>query len=158
MRKVSNENDIPYLFESIRYYEAYNNELRELNQDRTLLSEAYARAKSGASKIYFTWHGQYRTDMFEVDDLPSFGLAYGFEQSDHTHDIEWHVRDINERGAYVTVDVEFKCGCTFDGLDGDKKLQMTLKSLKGWEMSKSYISGCRGKHTVRILKSSLRND
>lgn len=156
MRKVSNENDIPYLLEDIRYYEACNNELRELNQDRALLSEAYARAKAGASKIYFTWHGQRRTDMFEVDDLTSFGLAHGFEKSDHTHEIDYHIHDINERGSYFTVDVEFKCGCTFNGLDKDKRLQIALKSLKGWELTKSYPSYYNGKYTVRILKSSMR--
>lgn len=156
MRKISNEKDIPFLSESIRYYEAVNNELRELNQNEALLGEAYFRAKDGKSKLYFTWHGQYKTDMFEVDDLPSLGLAYGFEQSDHTHDIDWSIRDVNERGSYYTVDVEFKCGCTFDGTDGKQKMRMALRSCKGWETSASQRSGCNGKYTVRVLKNSIK--
>lgn len=155
MRKVSNENNIPYLNEGLRYYEAHGSELCELNQDINMLREAYVRAKSGESKLYFTWHGQYRTDMFEVDDLLQLGLAYGFEKCDHTHDIEWHIHDIYERGAYFTVDVVFKCGCTFEGVDARKKLKMALKSLKGWEMSQSSLGICNGRYTVRILKSSM---
>lgn len=155
MRKISNESDIPYLAESIRYYEARGNELHELNQDETLLREAYMRVKSGESRLYFTWHGQYKTDMFEVDDPLPLGLAYGFEASDHTHDITWNIRDVNERGSYFTVDVEFKCGCTFDGIDGDRRLQLALKSLKGWDIAKR-SNGYDGKYTVRVLKSSMR--
>jgi len=96
--------------------------------------------------------------MFEVDDLLQFGLDFGFEKSDHTHEIAWRFCDANERGSYVSVEVEFKCGCTFDGADRIKKLQMVLKSLNGWEISKSYLGGYNGRYIVRVLKSSMRND
>lgn len=155
MRKISNESDVPYLSDGIRYYEARDNALYEINQNEVLLREAYARAKAGESKLYFTWHGQFKTDTFEVDDLLPLGLAYGFEEANHMHDVEWRICDENERGAYFSVDLEFKCGCTFDGVDRDKRLQLTLKSLKGWEISK-HSNGRNGKYSVRVLKSSMK--
>ena len=65
MRKVSENKEFPFLSKSLCYYELLNNNLEDLSRDENLLKNAYIRAKNGESKIYITWHGNYRTDMFE---------------------------------------------------------------------------------------------
>ena len=73
MRKVSENKEFPFLSKSLCYYELLNNNLEDLSRDENLLKNAYIRAKNGESKIYITWHGNYRTDMFELDNLYTFG-------------------------------------------------------------------------------------
>lgn len=115
MRKVSENREFPFLSESLCYYELANNHLIDLARNENLLRDAYNRAKNAESKLYVTWHGNYRTDMFELDDLDSFSQAFGFEEQKHIHDIEWKFYDKEEKGAYTSLEINFKCGCAFDG-------------------------------------------
>ncbi len=157
MRKVSENKDFPFLSKSLCYYEVVDNELKDLARDEKLLKEAYERVKKGKSKLYVTWHGQYRTDMFEIDDLVSFGQTFGFEKPEHIHDIEWKCCNKDDNGAYVTIEVDFKCGCTFDGFDGIQKLKKELLLQKGWDMSASAGMGiCDSKYTIKVLKNSIK--
>lgn len=126
MRKVSENKGFPFLSEDLCYYELVNNDLKDLIRNENLLREAYNRAKNKESKLYIAWHGNYRTDMFELDHLDSFAQAFGFEEQKHIHDIEWKFYDKEEKGAYTSLEINFKCGCTFDGCDGIRKLKKEL--------------------------------
>lgn len=156
MRKVSENQEFPFLSKSLCYYELLNNKLEDLSRDETLLKNAYIRAKNGESKIYITWHGNYRTDMFELDNLNDFGQSFGFEQQNHIHDIEWKYYDKEEKGAYISLDIKFNCGCTFDGCGGIRKLQKELLLQKGWDMSASCLSGYNSKYIIRVRKNSIK--
>lgn len=118
MRKAGEVDKFPYLSKSITYYETIGNEIFELTNNENSIKVAYLRAIDGKSNLYATWHGTYRTDMFYIDNLHELGLAFGFEQTEHEHKIIWKCENSQEKGSYVTVDIEFACGCTFDTEDG----------------------------------------
>lgn len=48
--------------------------LRQIH-GREAIRGAIQRAKSGTSRIYATWPGQHRTDLFFIDDLASLEAA-----------------------------------------------------------------------------------
>ncbi len=156
MRKVSENKGFPFLSEDLCYYELVNNDLKDLIRNENLLREAYNRAKNKESKLYIAWHGNYRTDMFELDHLDSFAQAFGFEEQKHIHDIEWKFYDKEEKGAYTSLEINFKCGCTFDGCDGIRKLKKELLLQKGWDMSASYLGGYNSKYIIRVRKNSIK--
>ena len=156
MRKVSENKGFPFLSQELCYYELENIDLKDLTRNESLLREAYNRAKNEESKLYITWHGNYRTDMFELDDLDSFAQAFGFEEQKHIHDIEWKFYDKEEKGAYTSFEIHFKCGCTFDGNDGIRKLKKELLLQKGWDMSASYLGGYNSKYIIRVRKNSIK--
>lgn len=93
--------------------------------------------------------------MFLIDDLQKLGVAFGFEQTAHEHKIIWKCENLQEKGAYVTVRIEFACGCTFDTEDGIYRLKKELLQCKGWDMAASYLGGYKGKYTVRVKKSTI---
>ena len=155
MRKVSEVDEFPFLSKSVTYYEAINNEISELSNNENSIKDAYIRAVDGRSNLYVTWHGTYRTDMFLIDNLHELGLAFGFEKADHEHKIIWKCENPQEKGSYVTVNVEFACGCTFDTEDGIGRLKKVLSQCKGWDMSASYLGGYNGKYIIRVRKNTI---
>jgi len=48
--------------------------LRQI-QGRGEIRDAVVRAERGESRIYAAWPGQYRTDLFFIDDLPALKAA-----------------------------------------------------------------------------------
>lgn len=155
MRKVSDVDKFPFLAKSVTYYEAISNEICELANSENSIKDAYMRAIDGKSNLYVTWHGTYRTDMFLIDDLHQLGVAFGFERIEHEHKIIWRCENPQEKGTYVTVDIEFACGCTFDAEDGIYRLKKELSLCKGWEMSSSYLGGHNGKYIIRVKKNTI---
>lgn len=156
MKKASDVEKFPYLAKELKYYEAIGNMLHELKSGDVELKDAYLRALKGESNLYATWHGVRETELFYVDDLHQFGEAFAFEQSTHEHEIIWKYSDFQGKGNYVSVEVEFACGCTFDTLDGSQRLKKELKLSKGWEMASSYLGGYKGKYIVRIKKNTIQ--
>lgn len=154
MRKAGDVDKFPYLSKNITYYEAICGEIFELKNENSVKT-AYIRAVNGESHLYATWHGTYRTDMFFIDDLHVLGLAFGFEQTEHEHKIIWKCENPQEKGSYVTVDVEFACGCTFDSEDGICRLKKELSLCKGWDMSSSYLGKHNGKYLIRVKKNTI---
>lgn len=156
MQRTSEVEKFPFLIKDMHYYELKNFDLIDLGHDKSLIEAAYLRAKNNESKLYVTWHGTYRTDLFLIDNLFTFGQTLGLEQPTHIHDIEWNYHDNDSRGGYATLDVRFKCGCCFDGVGAMEQLKKDLLIQKGWEMSKSYMGGYNGKYIIRVLKSSIK--
>ena len=39
--------------------------------------KAYNKVKEGKAKLYAVWPGQYRSDLFEIQDLDKFAKAFG---------------------------------------------------------------------------------
>ena len=38
--------------------------------------QVYYRVKNEGSKLYAVWPGEYRSDLFEIDDIELYGKAY----------------------------------------------------------------------------------
>lgn len=49
--------------------------------DAAYVAQAYKRALNGQSKIFAVWPGNYRSDLFEIDDLNAFAAAFGIDDS-----------------------------------------------------------------------------
>lgn len=156
MQRTSEVEKFPFLIKDMQYYELKNFDLIDLGHDKSLIETAYLRARNNESKLYVTWHGTYRTDLFLIDNLFTFGQALGLEQSTHIHDIEWNYYDNDSRGGYATLNVNFKCGCRFDDVGAIEELKRDLLIQKGWEMSKSCMGGYNGNYIIRVLKSSIK--
>lgn len=153
MQFASEVENFPYLSKELCYYEIRDNDIFCLDRNEIQIKEAYLRAKNGESKLYATWHGQYRTDMFYLDDLKQLGQTFGYEESDHVHEFEWKVT--RTEGAFAWIDIEFKCGCTFDGAGGIQKLSRELLRQMGWNMVVSGRGGYDGRYTIKVWKNSL---
>lgn len=61
--QVMGDATFPHGSRGVCYYVIKSNQLVEVGYD-----DAVRRARRGG-RVYATWHGQWRTDMFEVDDL-----------------------------------------------------------------------------------------
>ena len=158
MERTSNVEKFPFLIKGVNYFELIDNELIDLGHEENKIKEAYLRAKNNQNKLYITWHGVHRTDMFFVDNLNQLGQAFGFEKPDHYHHMEWRYRDEVARGGYITVDIIFKCGCNFDYIGGTEQLKRDLLIQKGWQMSGSGgVGGYNGKYSISVLKSSIKD-
>jgi len=60
------------------YFEVWDDgSIEQINVSKKGLSAAYERAVSGKTKIYAVWSGQWRSDLFIIDDLEIFAESVG---------------------------------------------------------------------------------
>ena len=73
-RKASEVRDMmfPYYRQDVCFFEAYPDGTLSQLHTKTEKREAAERMAQGKCKIYAVWPGQWRSDLFEIDDL----LAY----------------------------------------------------------------------------------
>lgn len=72
MRSSAKAGCFPYSSKHVCYMELFpDGELNQLSDKQEKL-RAYVRASIGESKIVAVWPGQWRSDLFIVDDLDSF--------------------------------------------------------------------------------------
>jgi len=48
----------------------------QMQSNQTGVANAYNRVVKGESKLYAVWHGQWRSDLFEIDDIDAFAEAF----------------------------------------------------------------------------------
>lgn len=79
-----------------------------------------ARVRAGRSQLYAVWPGQYRSDLFLIDDIDEYERAHGVQPDpgrtglqDHVHHIEWKVnpRDEHSSASYIGVEATLACEC-----------------------------------------------
>ena len=72
MRSAKETGCFPYRSKLVCYMELSNDgNIKQLSTKSEKL-EAYLNAKSGNSRILAVWPGQWRSDLFIIDDLDSF--------------------------------------------------------------------------------------
>lgn len=72
MRSSKEAGCFPYRSKVVCYMEVFpDGNIRQLKETNEKL-EAYMNANSGRSTIYAVWPGQWRSDLFIVDDLEAF--------------------------------------------------------------------------------------
>ena len=93
MRKASEVEYFPYTNSTNCYIEVgFNNSVSSLSHknksDRPGIEAAYNRVLLGSSRLYCAWPGNYRTDLFIIDDLNSFAKAFGIAcEGEHIHSV-----------------------------------------------------------------------
>jgi len=72
LRSAKEVGCFPYRSKLVCYMELSNNgNIKQLSTRNEKL-QAYLNAKAGTSKILAVWPGQWRSDLFIIDDLDSF--------------------------------------------------------------------------------------
>ena len=136
--------------------------VKQMNHNTAEMTAAYHSALSGEYRIYAVWPGNYRSDLFVVDDLNAFADAFGIRRPDtHVHDIQWHLDEFDDgvsRSAHVAV--RFCCGCSLEKL-GIRKFANDMYEQKGWDVavSKGYSThydGAVTEYTIPVKRSSLK--
>jgi len=152
--------DSPFPYASPRVcYLALDQEgtLSQVDTHFAAVCDAYRRAAEGEIRLYAVWPGQYRSDLFEIDDLNAFADAFGVMRPDgHIHDLEWKLSRIDDgKSRYAYVDIVFRCGCTLS-FQNIKKFANDMRAQKGWDIATSKgISGDGLRYTISVLRSSL---
>ena len=72
MRSAKEAGCFPYRSKIVCYMELTNDGNIKQLSNRNEKLEAYLNAKAGISKILAVWPGQWRSDLFIIDDLDSF--------------------------------------------------------------------------------------
>lgn len=160
IRSAKETVNFPYTSTQVCYIEVgLNGNVTQIQCNETDMEQAYNRVKKGETQMYAVWPGSYRSDLFIMDDLDKLADAYGIDRGDsHIHDIKWKISSHDDKKSrYAYVDIEFKCGCEFDyGMI--KKLALDLRKQLGWEIATSTgLSGCAGKYTIKVLRSSIKD-
>lgn len=136
--------------------------VKQVNQNQSEITAAYNSALSGGCKLYAVWPGQYRSDLFAVDDLNAFADAFGIRRTDnHVHDVEWKLDSFDDgvsRSAWVSV--RLRCSCSVEKM-GIRKFAGDMYEQKGWDVaiSKGYSMHSDGKttiYTIPVRRSSLK--
>lgn len=159
MRSAKESNCFPYSSQTVCYIKIdQHGDVTQVDHSFASVSEAYADAVKKRVRLYAVWPGQYRSDLFEIDDLNAFADAFGVPRPDaHVHDIEWKLSSIDDgKSSYAYVTVIFKCGCTLD-FAHIKKFANDMRVQKGWDVATSTgISGNGSEYSVKVKRSSLR--
>lgn len=78
MRSAKETGCFPYGSKLVCYIEVYNSgKVRQLT-DKSEKYHAFLNAMSGASTLYAVWPGNWRSDLFIIDDLNAFSAAQKF--------------------------------------------------------------------------------
>ena len=134
-----------------------NGTIKQIDHTFSEASKAYHNAVSGKSKIYAVWPGNYKSDLFEIDDLSLFADAFGIERPDkHSHKIEWKLSSIDDgKSMYAHVEITFLCDCelTFSNI---KAFAADMKQQYGWDVATSKgISGYGKNYIISVRRNSL---
>ena len=77
MRKASEQEYFPYGSKLVCYIElTKDNEIKQIQNYVQDKRDIYYRVKNDGSKLYAVWPGQYRSDLFEIDDIELYGKEY----------------------------------------------------------------------------------
>ncbi len=82
MRSAKENNDFPYSMSTICYFEVDSSgnvvHVPHKNKsDKVRVLEAYQRAKNKTTTLYAVWPGNWRSDLFIIDDLDAFADGLG---------------------------------------------------------------------------------
>ena len=124
--------------------------------------ESYERARSGESRIFAVWPGNWRSDLFSVDDLDEWAKDVGIINdrertglSEHIHKINWREVHGPLNNVYADIEVHLKCGCEIKSID---TFADQMQEQRGWNIARtSGYSGCGGNrgYVIRARRKSL---
>ncbi|MDR3217238.1 MAG: hypothetical protein LBT55_07550 [Clostridiaceae bacterium] len=160
LRLSSEVENFPYGARTLCYIEiGMDGKVEQVGSDFASVSAAYNNVINKQSRLYAVWPGQYRSDLFLIDNLNAFADSFGVPRPDeHVHDILWKLNAYDDgKSAYATVDIELKCGCVLKW-EYIKKFANDMKAQLGWEVATSTgISGNGQSYTLRVKRSTLKN-
>lgn len=81
MRSAKQEEGFPYRMGTMCYFEVYKDgkvcQIHHKNKsDINEVREAYERASKNITTLYAVWPGNWRSDLFIIDDLEAFARSF----------------------------------------------------------------------------------
>lgn len=68
--------------------------IKQVQHTKTDFTDAYSSARNGSATLYAVWPGNWRSELFVIDDLNAFADAVGVPREDnHVHAIEWKLKN-----------------------------------------------------------------
>lgn len=139
MRSAKEVEDFPYSAKTICYIEVDNcGMVRQVNHNFADISTAYHNAVNEKTRIYAVWPGNYRSDLFEIDNLDALADAFRVPRLDgREHKIAWTLSPFDDgKFLYAIINITFKCKCSLDS-NNIKKYANDMKAQKGWDVATS---------------------
>lgn len=159
MRSAKEQEYFPYDSKLVCYVlVSKSGTVSQVQHSRSELTAAYMAVSEGKAVLYAVWPGQWRSDLFVIDDLNAFADAVGIPREDaHVHDVEWKLSDDDDGvSRYAWIDCKLKCNCSIWKM-GIKKFANDMYQQKGWDVAVSKGYGSHGdEYSVPVRRSSLR--
>ena len=77
MRSAKDSGVFPYRSKLVCYFEvAQDGQVVQMQHNQTEAANVYSRIINGQSRLYAVWPGNWRSDLFEIDDLDAFTEAF----------------------------------------------------------------------------------
>ena len=154
--------DFPYRSSTVCYIEVG----KDGAVTQGVSAEAWKRAKDGESRLFAVWPGQWRSDLFVIDDLDELAGAFGWihdEQrtglAEHIHQVHWTVSPYEDKpqGTWITIDVRLDCGCSIKDCS---VFAAHMRNQRGWNIATSGGWGSSGleddvTYSLRARRRSL---
>ena len=78
MRSAKESEYFPYLSKLVCYIEVYKDgQVQQVPNSKTGISKAYDNVKNGNTVLYAVWPGNWRSDLFIIDDPDALAEAFG---------------------------------------------------------------------------------
>ncbi|MCC9308437.1 hypothetical protein LN042_15300 [Kitasatospora sp. RB6PN24] len=110
----------------------------------------YDRARTGKSRLFAVWPGEWSSHLFVIDDLDEYARAHGLIHdqdrtglADHEHVVRWEVDPYEAKpmASYISIQLELDCGCT---IEDRRTFASQMRAQRGWDIA---TSGGWGKRT-----------
>ncbi|WP_406285010.1 hypothetical protein [Embleya sp. NBC_00896] len=129
--------EFPYTRKTLCYIEISENGTVTHGTD----AGTYERARSGKSRLFAVWPGEWASHLFVIDDLDEYARAHGLVHdpertglADHEHTARWELDPSEKKpmGSYITIRVHLDCGCSIRDLDAFAK---QMRDQQGWDIA-----------------------
>ena len=162
MRSAKGSDNFPYHSAIVCYIGVSNaGEIMQIDHDFDAISLAYNDAIDGKIRIFAVWPGNYRSDLFEIDDLDAFADGFGVRSlKEHEHKVAWSLSSHDDKKSlYANVNVILECGCIVTR-HNIKRFAKDMSDQKGWDIATSkglsyHTDGLRTEYSFRIRRNSL---
>ncbi|ATW28203.1 hypothetical protein [Candidatus Formimonas warabiya] len=158
MRSAKDTESFPYSSPIVCYIQVDKcGEVTQISNEYSEILAAYKNAVNEQAKIYAVWPGNYRSDLFEIDNLDALADAFQIHGlADHEHRISWTLSPYDDgKSLYARVCIVFECGC-YLGLQNIKKFAHDMKEQKSWDVATSKGLSGSPEYTIYVRRNSLR--
>lgn len=161
MRSAKEQEFFPYTSKTVCYIlVTVDGNVVQVQHSAGELQAAYDAVCNKKASLYAVWPGNWRSDLFIIDDMEAFADALGLtkmNEEEHIHDITWKFSEYGDDAArYALIDCQFKCNCNFWKMNL-KKFAKDMCAQKGWNVATS--KGCSGHSdifSVYVRRDTLR--
>lgn len=163
MRSAKACDNFPYRSKQICYFQVdKNGEVSQLQPNISEMETAYQSASLGNTTIYAVQPGDYKSDLFIIDDINILADAFGVDRPDsHIHDITWCISSCDDgKSRYADIQFKFNCGCKLNE-NNIRKFANDMRKQMGWNVAVTTGFGYHSSkendtiYSISVLRKSL---